>query len=34
MWHSWGKREMHTGVWQGNLNKEDFEFIVLDGGKM
>jgi hypothetical protein len=34
MWHAWGRTEMHTGFWEGNLNKGDFEFLVLDGGKI
>jgi hypothetical protein len=31
MWHEWGRREMHTGIWLGNLNERDhFEGLVIN----
>jgi len=23
MWHAWGRRETHTGLWWGNLKERD-----------
>jgi len=31
MWHMWGKGEMHTGFWWGNLSERDhLEDLGLD----
>jgi len=31
MWHVWGRREVHTGVWWGNLRRgDDLEVLVVD----
>jgi hypothetical protein len=32
MWHVVGEREMHTGLWWGNLSKEDgLDDLGIDG---
>jgi hypothetical protein len=24
MWHTWGRRDVHTGFWLGNLMERDY----------
>jgi hypothetical protein len=32
MWYIWGRREMHTGFWQGDLKDRDLlEDLGTDG---
>jgi hypothetical protein len=34
MWHVWGRREMGTGFWWGNLKERDHcEGLDVDGRK-
>jgi hypothetical protein len=35
MWHAWGRRETHTGLWYGNLKEIDLmEGLGVDGLKV
>jgi hypothetical protein len=32
MWHTWGREEVHTGFWWGNMKERDhFEDLDVDG---
>jgi len=34
MWHIWGRGEMHTGFWQGNLDEKNNLEDLDVGGEM
>jgi hypothetical protein len=35
MWHAWGRRDTHTGLWWGNLKERDLiEGLDVDGIKV
>ena len=35
MWHVWGRREFHTGLWWGNLKeRHHFKGLGINGFKM
>jgi hypothetical protein len=31
MWHVWGRSEMHTGFWQGKIEREQLQDKDISG---
>jgi hypothetical protein len=31
MWHVWGRREMHAGLWKNLKKREHFDDLSVDG---
>jgi hypothetical protein len=34
MWHVWGRGEVHTGFWWGDLKEDHLEGVGIDGRRI